>query len=83
MHILIVGKTGTGKTALANALLSNESAGGTVSFGANPGTRELVTHLFSTQNGITTHLYHIRGLCDGTGIENERNYTSCEKEMPN
>ena len=63
IHLLMVGKTGTGKTSLANALLKNQSSGGL--FGANVGTEELVTSLSSTQDGITTHLYDIRGFYDG------------------
>ena len=77
VHLLMVGKTGTGKTSLANALLKNQSSGGL--FGPDIGTKELVTSLSSTQDGITTHLYDIRGLYDGK-IHSEDIVTAVQKK---
>ena len=63
VHLLVAGKCGTGKTSLADALLTNESGGG--SFGPLPGTQELVRSKKSKIQRIPTFIHDIRGLYDG------------------
>lgn len=66
VEILMIGKTGSGKTSLANALLYNESTGGT--FGPSRGTSEIFSsRSMKIQDGlgdITITIHDIMGLED-------------------
>ena len=64
INLLMIGKTGTGKTSLASAILKGKSAKG--SFGAKTGTTDLLVPATEVINGVTVNVYDIRGLYDGT-----------------
>lgn len=64
VNLLMIGKCGTGKTSLANAILSGKSSGG--AFGPKPGTTEAVVTSTDVINGVPVKVHDIRGLYDGT-----------------
>ena len=64
VNVLMIGKGGTGKTSLANAILSGKSSGG--AFGPKAGTTEAVVTSTDVINEVPVKIYDIRGLSDGT-----------------
>ena len=60
IRLLIVGKSGAGKTSLASSLLTNESTKASY-----PGTEEFVHCKHGQIEGTPVHLYDTRGIYDG------------------
>ena len=79
LHVVVVGKTGTGKTSLAGALITGESGEGRA--GPKPGSTKLVHCEKRILIGIPVFIYDIRGLYDGE-VPGDDIMDELEKQCP-
>ena len=77
IQLLIVGKSGTGKTSLASALLANESAKECYA-----GTEDVLVHCTQGQlDGKSLNVYDTRGICNGS-VSNEKIVEAIKQNCP-